>query len=799
MAQAGYTPIQLYFSTTAAAVPTSGNLANGELGINIQDEKLYFKNAAGTVKLLASNATSAPVLTFSAGTTGFTPNTATSGAITLAGTLGTANGGTNLTSFTANGVVYASSSSALATGSALTFDGTSLDLGTVGAKVNFATTGSATRNYIGLSADGYSLEMVTQRGAIQPLSYKQDFGVGHVWSVTGSTALTLNSTSLYTASGINVAVGTSTATNARLYVEGVSASSTPTFATFTGGFSAAVTSFSALAGLQLFSYQSVSGGPFTKTSAIIANGDGTVPSELQFWTKTDGQSSPALRATIDSVGNVSIGASPNAYKLNVRTAPATSGLDGAYISDGTRLIIVGQSGATYNYAAISANENVIYASANPLNIVADGQTIKFSTGNERMRITTAGNVGIGTSSPTSLLELNKTLTNDYSAIRFTNSGASGRSYEIGLGGSAVGATYANNLYFFDATAGSNRMTLDSAGNVGIGITPPAWVGYTALQVKGGSFASSSTEVEISANCYYNSGWKYLNTDSIPAVRYEQYSGQHSWFSDQTGAHTAGDAVPFTQTMTLTPQGYLGLGTTSPSTYGAFAVRKAVTTADTTNCSASFSDAANSTFDIGHETNIVRLNAQGSALAFNAGSAERARFNSTGSFLIGTTSTAQNASDGTKILAGGNVSVVNNGGNDGFDYYNSSVGAYRFYVQASGQIAATITTIAGISDQRLKENIRDLDEGLDVVMALKPRKFDWKEGKGQDIKNARGFIAQEFETVLPDMIEEWRDPAPEGEEAYKAINANLIPTLVKAMQEQQAIIESLKARLDAANL
>jgi hypothetical protein len=53
MAQAGYTPIQLYFSTTAAAVPTSGNLANGELAINITDGKLYYKSNAGTVTLLA--------------------------------------------------------------------------------------------------------------------------------------------------------------------------------------------------------------------------------------------------------------------------------------------------------------------------------------------------------------------------------------------------------------------------------------------------------------------------------------------------------------------------------------------------------------------------------------------------------------------------------------------------------------------------------------------------------------------------------------------------------------------------
>ena len=56
------------------------------------------------------------VTTFSAGTTGFTPSTATSGAVTLAGTLATTNGGTGLTSFTSGGAVYASSTSALATG-----------------------------------------------------------------------------------------------------------------------------------------------------------------------------------------------------------------------------------------------------------------------------------------------------------------------------------------------------------------------------------------------------------------------------------------------------------------------------------------------------------------------------------------------------------------------------------------------------------------------------------------------------------------------------------------------------------
>lgn len=80
------------------------------------------------------------------------------------------------------------------------------------------------------------------------------------------------------------------------------------------------------------------------------------------------------------------------------------------------------------------------------------------------------------------------------------------------------------------------------------------------------------------------------------------------------------------------------------------------------------------------------------------------------------------------------------------------------------------------------------------MALKPRLYDWKEGKGADIKDARGFIAQEFEQVFPDLVDEWRDPAPEGEEPYKSVRQDLIPVLVKAIQEQQALITSLTARV-----
>jgi len=152
MAATGYTPIRLYNSTTALAVPLAANLAAGELALNITDGKLYY-NDGGTVKLLASNAGSSPVTSFSAGTTGLTPNTATTGAITLAGTLGTANGGTNLTTFTSGGAMYATSTSALTTGTLpVTAGGTGLATITAG-RVLFGNGTSALGNSANLFWD----------------------------------------------------------------------------------------------------------------------------------------------------------------------------------------------------------------------------------------------------------------------------------------------------------------------------------------------------------------------------------------------------------------------------------------------------------------------------------------------------------------------------------------------------------------------------------------------------------------------------------------------------------------------
>jgi len=90
-------------------------------------------------------------------------------------------------------------------------------------------------------------------------------------------------------------------------------------------------------------------------------------------------------------------------------------------------------------------------------------------------------------------------------------------------------------------------------------------------------------------------------------------------------------------------------------------------------------------------------------------------------------------------------------------------------------------------------VQDIDVGLNAILALKPRKFDWKAGKGKDIKGDRGFIAQEFEQVFPQLVDEWADPAPESETPYKSVRQDLIPVLVKAIQELTARVQTLEAK------
>ena len=205
-------------------------------------------------------------------------------------------------------------------------------------------------------------------------------------------------------------------------------------------------------------------------------------------------------------------------------------------------------------------------------------------------------------------------------------------------------------------------------------------------------------------------------------------------------------------------------------------------------------------EFGGNTNAIAGANASNYLQFYTNNSERMRIDSAGRLLVGTTNASITAGVGVKIglstATEGDVSVVGaatNNANDTYHLYSTGASAFRFYVEYGGQIRATVTSIAAISDASLKENIRDLETGLSEVMALRPRRFDWIEETKLGTKDIAGFIAQEVEPIMPDLVSESKYSLEETKKSVRM--GDMIPTLVKAIQEQQTIINDLKARIE----
>ncbi len=119
------------------------------------------------------------------------------------------------------------------------------------------------------------------------------------------------------------------------------------------------------------------------------------------------------------------------------------------------------------------------------------------------------------------------------------------------------------------------------------------------------------------------------------------------------------------------------------------------------------------------------------------------------------------------------------------------GTAQFRVRGDGTIFAQNTTVQSISDERFKENIAEATDGLAVIMALRPVRYDWKAGYGNNRKHQLGFIAQEIEEIFPEAVSEWT----QGDDVYKTVGPGaLIPVLVKAIQDLHREVTSLREQL-----
>jgi hypothetical protein len=215
-------------------------------------------------------------------------------------------------------------------------------------------------------------------------------------------------------------------------------------------------------------------------------------------------------------------------------------------------------------------------------INSDGAFAVYDVTNaaNRLVVTSTGNLGIGTSSPGYKLDvvsqnmrLNSGASNAYALLRIGGVasdvllGYVGNANEITTGTSAGDTVFGSNkaganLRFLSGNGVINA-TLDSSGNLGLGVTPSAYAGgFVGIEIKGqgaGIRANGSHTLDLTTNVSGDS--KYVSSGS-QAATYRQQLGKHIWYTAPSG--TAGSAISFTQAMTLDASGNLGIGTTSPS-------------------------------------------------------------------------------------------------------------------------------------------------------------------------------------------------------------------------------------------
>jgi hypothetical protein len=357
-------------------------------------------------------------------------------------------------------------------------------------------------------------------------------------------------------------------------------------------------------------------------------------------------------------------------------------------------------------------------------------------------------------------------------------------------------------------APSTAMTIDTSGNVGLGVTPSAWGTGTAFQGSGGSlwFRAAANGVNLVYNyAFYTGTNNYLENGY--ASRYTQVSGQHQWFNAPSG--TAGNAITFTQAMTLDASGNLGLGVT-PSAWSqgrgiellnpGFGIWNGSGTPSSTYMLAN--TYYNSGFKYagtgpashyyqylgGHIWSTAPSGTAGNAITFTQAMA----LDSSGNLLVGTTTDVATDSNSfifnptTKQIAILHATGTSSGQNYiNFLYAAGSIGS----ITQSGTAAIAYNTS---SDYRLKNSIAPMTGALAKVDALKPVTYKWNA----DGSDGEGFIAHELAEVCPHAVTGEKDAVNEdGSIKSQGIDTSfLVATLTAALQEAHSLIKDLQTRV-----
>ena len=336
---------------------------------------------------------------------------------------------------------------------------------------------------------------------------------------------------------------------------------------------------------------------------------------------------------------------------------------------------------------------------------------------EQMRLTSTG-LGIGTSSPNYPATIYKAT---FPTLQFINSASGtggGDGLLIYLNGTTATISNEESGPLTFQTAGTLRATLDSSGNLGLGVTPSAWINaYKALEIGNttglyGRTDGGTMEFALALNGYRASSgsWIYRNTGA--AARYNQNSGAHWW--DTAASGTAGNTITFTQAMTLDASGNLQLGTTTNPDSARFRVY-GISEIDGNGVGLLKFKSSGTTIGSAGQGNYVvsggpadgyGIQSATSLVFGSGGTTERARITSGGNFLIGGTSSSSLDGVFGAVIGGSSQSsagvalemstsqwLTYTDSTQSLRFYDSRQNVERAQIDSSGNLLVNTTTPA----------------------------------------------------------------------------------------------------------
>ena len=397
--------------------------------------------------------------------------------------------------------------------------------------------------------------------------------------------------------------------------------------------------------------------------------------------------------------NLGVGtASPSTYgrAAVLKGAGTSGGTDAPTIFVGTPNYGTGVPLGTLQFGSTAASDAFIAYGGRISSYTSSGVNdtdLRFHLNNsEQMRLTSTG-LGIGTSSITE--KLNVVNSGSYAAVRVSNgTNSSLFGYANADGNYNTGAKAGDAIIrgavgvSIESNNGTSGMRLDSAGNLGLGVTPSAWGTLKAVQVKNTAWSSDGNVATLTGNSYYDgSNFRYVANGASCYYQINN-SGGFNWNIAASG--TAGAIPSFTQAMTLDASGNLALGTTSASARlhidsGSTGLMALL---NSTNANGGYiigQSSGTSVWDFGtakQALNVggssdVAINARSGFLAFGTGSTERARIDSSGNLLLGVTSS-------TGLTGTGDFAMPNN---RAIRFRNAANSAYlnMIYVDSSNNL------------------------------------------------------------------------------------------------------------------